>query len=63
MTGKVYVIYHAKKKLWIVRITNKLGSHGIKSWTNIYMHVYKSIFYTAGKQERSYFSSFLVFDL
>lgn len=50
-----------EKKLRTVRITNKLGSHSIKSRTNIYMCVHKSIFYIAGKQERSCFSSFLFF--
>lgn len=52
-----------KKKLRTVRITNKLGSHSIKSLTIFICGVYKSVFYIAGKQERSCFSSFLFFNL
>lgn len=52
-----------KKKFRKVNITNKLGSHTTTSWTNIYTHVYKSVFYIVGNQERSLFSSFLFFDL
>lgn len=51
------------KKLRTVRIAHKLKSHSIKSWTNICMCVYKSMFYLADRQERSCFSSFLFFDL
>lgn len=52
-----------KKKVRTVSITNKLGSHSTKSWINIYTHVYKSIFYIVGNQERSQFqvSCFLTF--
>lgn len=48
-----------KKKFRKVNITNKLGSRSTTSWTNIYTHVYKSVLYIVGNQERSLFSSFL----